>query len=91
MNPVLLHSTRKDIRIINTTRINNKLQKPIILIRNITDGAAVDFHFTKKKLCWTDHGLESIQCVHFNGVEVENKVSAVLDVYNVSSSFPFVD
>lgn len=70
---MLLHSTRKDIRIINTTRINNKLQKPIILIRNITDGAAVDFHFAKKKLCWTDHGFESIQCVHFNGVEVENK------------------
>lgn len=74
-NTLLLHSTQRDIRIINVTRTTNKV-KNIVLVRNLTDGTAVDFHYEEKKICWTDHALESIQCVTYNGgLQVENKVN----------------
>lgn len=74
-NTLLLLSTSKDVRIINTTKINNKIQKPTILIPNLNDGVAIDYHYASKKLCWTDHMRESIQCIGFDGVEVKNSVS----------------
>lgn len=76
-NTLLLHSTQRDIRIINITSPNNKV-KNTILIRNLTDGTAVDFHYNNKKICWTDHALESIQCVTYTGgLQVENKTEVV--------------
>lgn len=76
-NTLLLHSTQRDIRIINITGPNNKV-KNTILMRNLTDGTAVDFHYAEKKICWTDHALESIQCVTYSGgMQVENKTEVI--------------
>lgn len=68
--------TTKDIRIANSSRTNPK-PKVQILVKNLTEGIALDFHYAEQKLCWTDHGLEMIQCVTYNGVEVENKVEKI--------------
>ncbi|KAK4886602.1 hypothetical protein RN001_002873 [Aquatica leii] len=72
--PLLLYSTTKDIRL---ARTNNTKIKPQILVRNMTDGAALDFNYAKKQICWTDHGLESIQCANYNGIEIFNKIKIV--------------
>lgn len=71
--PPLLFVTTKDIRLANTSR-NSPKPKVQILVKNLTEGIALDFNYAAQKLCWTDHGLEMIQCVTYNGVEVENKV-----------------
>lgn len=70
----LIFVTTKDIRLANSTKGSPK-PKVQILVKNLTDGIALDFNYAAKKLCWTDHGLEMIQCVTYNGVDVENKVS----------------
>lgn len=80
-NALLLLSTSSDIRIINTTKINNKAQKPIILIPKVGEGVAIDYQYAGKKLCWTDHVRESIQCIAFDGVEVKNSVSLTIHAF----------
>ncbi|XP_025837382.1 low-density lipoprotein receptor-related protein 6 [Agrilus planipennis] len=75
--PLLLYSTKKDIRIANSAKTNNTKIKPVVLIRNLTDGAALDFHYADKKICWTDHNLESIQCATYDGVETKDKIEIV--------------
>jgi low density lipoprotein receptor-related protein 5/6 len=76
-NPLLLYSTTKDIRITNTTRNNNNKFPSTILVQNFTEGPAIDYHYEQKKICWTDHGLESIQCAEFDGLETKNKVEVI--------------
>lgn len=77
---LLLYSTTKDIRIINSTfpknRENQKLKAPII-IKNYTYISAIDFHYEQQKICWADHEIESIQCCHFNGSVADNKTEIV--------------
>lgn len=72
---MLLYSTMKDIRIIRT---NHSKVKPYILVKNLTDGAALDFNYADKKICWTDHRLENIQCATFDGVEIKDKVIIIV-------------
>ncbi|XP_044256052.1 low-density lipoprotein receptor-related protein 6 [Tribolium madens] len=76
-NPLLLYSTTKDIRIANTTRNSNNKITTTLLVKNFTEGPAIDYHYEEEKICWTDHGLESILCAHFNGTEVKNKVEVI--------------
>ncbi|XP_017772684.1 PREDICTED: low-density lipoprotein receptor-related protein 6 [Nicrophorus vespilloides] len=71
---LLLYSTTTDIRIVNITKPKFK---PTILIKNLTDGAALDFHYGNKKICWTDHGLESIQCVGFNSTAIDDNIDII--------------
>lgn len=37
----------------------------------------MDINYAAQKVCWTDQGLETIQCVSYNGQEVENKVGVI--------------
>lgn len=75
--PLLLYSTAKDIRIANSTKINNKFVYTI-LIRNFTEGPAVDFHWEQKKICWADHGKENIQCTFYDGGEINQNKTEII-------------
>lgn len=75
-NALLLYSTTNDIRVTNTTKTNNH-NKFTILVKNFTEGPAIDYHYEDKKLCWTDHGQENLQCADYNGFEVKNRVITI--------------
>lgn len=74
-NPLLLYSTKTDIRISNTTHNRYTKIKTTIIVQNLTHGTSLDYHYEQKKICWTDHDQETIQCIQYNGVGAENKVS----------------
>lgn len=75
-SPMLLYSTTKDIRLVNSNRGNNKA-KPITVVKNYTYIAAIDYHYEKKKIFWADHNLEAIFSVDFDGISTNNKVDKV--------------
>nr|CAD7443152.1 unnamed protein product [Timema bartmani] len=64
--PNLLFATVKDIRLANIS----KPTKTVTLVKNLEEGAAVDFYYEGNLVCWTEHGLEMIQCVSYNGTYV---------------------
>mgnify|MGYP006989418791 CR=1 FL=1 len=68
---LLTYITSKDIRIVNVTKNN---AKDTIIIRDLTEGAALDFCYKAGLICWTDHMLEVIQCANYNGTHATNKV-----------------
>lgn len=68
---LLLYSTTVDIRYINITS-NEK--KSHLLYANNKDEIMFDFHYAEKKICWTNHSYECIQCDGFDGYKFENKV-----------------
>jgi len=41
----------------------------------VEEGTAVDFYHEGSLVCWTDSGLEMIQCVSYNGTNTGTKVS----------------
>lgn len=49
--------------------------KNSIIIRDLNEGAALDFCYDSGLICWTDHGLELIQCASYNGTHATNRVS----------------
>lgn len=73
---MLLFATSKDIRIANMSRP----LKPVTIIKDLEEGAAIDYYFKKSMVCWTDHGTEMISCCTFDGNHVGNK-------HNVSMQF----
>lgn len=74
--PLLLYSTDADIRILNATiRCNQSDQMPLktksdirpyILVKNVSECAAIDFHYENRKLFWTDQTSGSIQSVNYS-------------------------
>ncbi|KAJ8981147.1 hypothetical protein NQ317_013812, partial [Molorchus minor] len=82
-NPLLLlFSTTKDIRVVNsTTRGNNFKLKPIIVVKNYSYIAAIDFHFEKKKVFWVDHESEGVFGIDYDGVVAKNKVEIANGVF----------
>lgn len=76
--PNLLFATSKDIRVANvSSRSSSSKATPIV--KDLQEGAAVDYHYAKGLVCWTDHGLEMIQCINYNGTtsSIANKVGIV--------------
>ncbi|KAG8306441.1 hypothetical protein J6590_046757, partial [Homalodisca vitripennis] len=71
--PKLLFVTNKDIRIANVSRPS----KVVTIVKDIEEGAAVDYYYAGSRICWTDRGLEMIQCVTYNGSEAYNRVEVV--------------
>lgn len=62
----LLFTTYHDIRLANITRPNGPPTTDIIA-KDLTEAAALDFYYEKNLVCWTDQGLETIQCMKMNG------------------------
>jgi hypothetical protein len=66
---MLLFATSKDIRIANLSRP----LKPVTIIKDLEEGAAIDYYYKKSMVCWTDHGTEMISCCTFDGNNVGSK------------------
>uniref|UniRef100_A0A8D8QCE3 Uncharacterized protein n=1 Tax=Cacopsylla melanoneura TaxID=428564 RepID=A0A8D8QCE3_9HEMI len=66
---MLLFATSKDIRIANLSRP----LKPVTLIKDLEEGAAIDYYYKKSLVCWTDHGTEMISCCTFDGNHIGNR------------------
>ncbi|KAJ9592050.1 hypothetical protein L9F63_001429, partial [Diploptera punctata] len=64
-SPSLLFSTSKDIRVANISKPNKVVT--IVKDLDLEEGASVDFYYEGGLVCWTDHGLEMIQCISYNG------------------------
>ena len=47
----------------NVSRTN----KVVTIVKDLSDGAALDFYYDRGLVCWSDSGLEMIQCVRTNG------------------------
>ncbi|XP_049808128.1 low-density lipoprotein receptor-related protein 6 [Schistocerca nitens] len=78
--PYLIFATSKEIRIANVS----KPTKISTVVRGLVAAGAVDFLFDEGLLCWTDNGLEMIQCVSYDG-----KVpGAKIDVLTTGLSSP---
>lgn len=76
--PNLLFTTSKDIRVANVST-GKTSAKVTTIVKELEEGAAVDYHFAKGLVCWTDHGLETIACTNYNGTSIagSNKVGVV--------------
>ncbi|XP_069679259.1 low-density lipoprotein receptor-related protein 6 [Periplaneta americana] len=72
-NPNLLFSTSKDIRVVSVS----KPSKVVTIVKDLEEGAAIDFYYEGNLVCWTDHGLEMIQCISYNGTYIGSKVDVV--------------
>lgn len=71
---LLLYATTVDIRFINIT--GNEKKSHLLYANNKDRDKEItfDFHYAKKKICWTNHSYECIQCDGFDGYKFENKV-----------------
>lgn len=72
-SPTLLFATHKDIRVANVSRGN----KVATLVKDLSQGAALDFYWERRLVCWSDSGSEMIQCVHTNGTHVGERMTVV--------------
>lgn len=72
-SPTLLFATHKDIRVANVSRGN----KVATLVKDLSQGAALDFYWERRLVCWSDSGLEMIQCVHTNGTHAGERMTVV--------------
>uniref|UniRef100_A0A8D8WXU2 Low-density lipoprotein receptor-related protein 6 n=2 Tax=Cacopsylla melanoneura TaxID=428564 RepID=A0A8D8WXU2_9HEMI len=70
---MLLFATSKDIRIANLSRP----LKPVTLIKDLEEGAAIDYYYKKSLVCWTDHGTEMISCCTFDGNHIGNRHNVI--------------
>lgn len=48
-----------------------------VVVKDLAEGAALDFFYEKQLVCWTDQGLETIECVHMNETAVGKKYTVV--------------
>ncbi|KAG7206637.1 hypothetical protein KM043_000315 [Ampulex compressa] len=72
-SPTLLFATHKDIRMANVSRSN----KVTTIVKDLSEGAALDFYYERNLVCWSDSGLEMIQCVHSNGTYTGERTTVV--------------
>ncbi|XP_029038470.2 low-density lipoprotein receptor-related protein 6 isoform X1 [Osmia bicornis bicornis] len=72
-SPTLLFVTQKDIKMANASRTN----KVTTIIKDLSEGAAIDFYFEHDLVCWSDSGLEIIQCVQTNGTHMGERTIVV--------------
>lgn len=79
--PILLYTTKNDIRIKNSTQSS----KVVTIVLNLQDGYAVDFYSEGQLVCWTDQVLEAIQCVTYNGTYTGEKVFYCV-IYNLKTN-----
>ncbi|XP_012280055.1 low-density lipoprotein receptor-related protein 6 [Orussus abietinus] len=72
-SPTLLFATHKDIRVTNVSRSN----KATTIVRDLSEGAALDFYYERSLVCWSDSVLEVIQCVRSNATYTGERMTVV--------------
>ncbi|XP_058789142.1 low-density lipoprotein receptor-related protein 6 [Phymastichus coffea] len=73
-SPMLLFATNKDIRVANVSRTNKFVA---IIVKDLSEGVTLDFYHERGLVCWSDPGLELIQCVHTNGTYTQDPITVV--------------
>lgn len=61
---LLIFTTYHDIRIANLSR--NHVTSITTITKDLVEGAGLDFYYDKQLMCWTDQGMEAIQCRRMN-------------------------
>ncbi len=69
-SPLLLFANRKDVRLVDADNSRNST----IIINNLEDAAAVDFHYDQRAIFWTDVSLEMIKRTWVNDSQVSEDV-----------------
>lgn len=59
----LIFTTYNDIRVVN---VSTSAPSIGIVIKDLVEGAALDFFYEKQLVCWTDHGSGTIDCKRLN-------------------------
>lgn len=72
-SPILLFATHKDIRMANVSRSN----KVNIIVKDLSEGVALDFYHERGLVCWSDSSLEMIQCIRSNGTHAGERMTVV--------------
>lgn len=73
----LLFTTYNDIRLANVYQQNSPPSIEV-LVKDLSEGSALDFFYEKQLVCWTDQGLETIECMKLNnGTSMGTKYSVV--------------
>jgi low density lipoprotein receptor-related protein 5/6 len=62
-SPLLLFANRKDVRLVD---VDNMRNNSTVVIDKLEDAAAVDFHYRRKVVYWTDVSLEMIKRTWLN-------------------------
>lgn len=76
-HPWLLFANRKDIRLVDATQTRNRNNNVTIIIKDLEDAAALDYHYEKGMVCWTDISLEMIRCAYHQGANLLNKTNVI--------------
>lgn len=53
----------------------NSLSKVNTIVKDLEQGSAVDFLYSKNLICWSDQTAELIQCMKYNETYMGEKVS----------------
>jgi low density lipoprotein receptor-related protein 5/6 len=61
---LLIFTTYHDIRLANLSR--NHVTSITTITKDLVEGAGLDFFYDKQLICWTDQGMEAIQCRKMN-------------------------
>ncbi|CAG0887744.1 unnamed protein product [Cyprideis torosa] len=72
----ILVSNRKTIRLIELSQKSSRI-KSHILIQGLKNAAAVDFHYRKGLICWSDFNEETIRCAKLKGNSVISTYAVV--------------
>lgn len=72
-NPMLICSTAKEIRLLNSSRPSFKL-KSFIVVENYTYITSIDYHYEKKKIFWMNQHYESIFSIDYSNNSPKQKV-----------------
>lgn len=65
----MLFATNKDIRVANVSRPS----KITSIVKDLSEGVTLDFYHERNLVCWSDIGLEMIQCVRANGTHANQQ------------------
>lgn len=76
-HPWLLFANRKDIRLVDASPTRNRNNNVTIIIKDLEDAAALDYHYGKGMVCWTDISLEMIRCAYHQGANLLNKTNVI--------------
>lgn len=76
-HPWLLFANRKDIRLVDATSTRNRNNNVTIVIKDLEDAAALDYHYEKGMVCWTDISLEMIRCAYHQGASLVTKINVI--------------
>ena len=76
-HPWLLFANRKDIQLVDVTPARNRKNNVTVIIKDLEDAAALDYHYEKGMVCWTDISLEMIRCAYHQGANLLNKTNVI--------------